>query len=87
MPCAKEGLANACYFLMIISWEQLSLDLEVNVDSIPVLYRSYINKLCCYYLCKKFRGFHCPRKLFTDEIFPDYGTNPLIDHIHKLFDE
>ena len=32
------------YFLMIISWEQLSLDLEVNVDGIAALYYSYINK-------------------------------------------
>ena len=30
-------MANAFYFLMIISWEQLSLGLEVNVDIIPVL--------------------------------------------------
>ena len=49
------------YFLVIISWEQLSLDLEVNVDSIPVL-RTYIaitiNKLryysCLKFLCDKF---------------------------------
>ena len=44
------------YLQKIISWEQLSLDLEVNVDSIPVL-RIYIavtiNKLY-YYLCLKF---------------------------------
>ena len=38
---------------MIISWEQLSLGLDVNIDSIPVLYCSYINKLC-YYSCLKF---------------------------------
>ena len=28
-PCAEEGLANAFYFIMIISWEQLLLDLEI----------------------------------------------------------
>ena len=22
---------------------------------------------------KNFRGFHCPQKFFTNEIFPDYG--------------
>ena len=68
---------------MIISWpwEQLLLGLEVNVDSIPVLYRSYINKLHCYYSClkffveKNFHAFHCPGKFFIDEIFPDYDNN------------
>ena len=39
---------------MIISWQHLSLDLKVNVDSIPELHRSHINKLGCYYLCLKF---------------------------------
>ena len=36
MPCTEESLANAFYFLMIISWEQLLLGLKVNVDNIPV---------------------------------------------------
>ena len=60
MPCTEESLANAFYFLMIISWEQLSLDLEVNVDSIPVLYHSYINKL------------HSCLKFFVQKIFMDF---------------
>ena len=83
----EEGLANAFYFLMIISWKlkQLSLGLKVNVDSIPVLYCSYINKLGCYlfkiFCVKNFSGFHCPRNFFTNEIFPDYGIKIYVCNI------
>ena len=60
---AEEGLANAFYFLIIISWEQLPLDLKVNVDSIPVLHYSHMNKLRCYYSCLK---------IFMDFIVDEY---------------
>ena len=61
--------------MIIISWEQLLLGLEVNVDSIPVLYHSYINKLVIVFKIFRVKGF-CGlivHKFFTDEIFPDYN--------------
>ena len=63
---------------MIISWEQLSLSLEVNVDSSysNISYIAVINFVVFkIFRVKNFHGFHSSQKSFTYEIFPDYGDS------------
>ena len=75
--CMEGGLTTAFYFLMIISWQQLSLNLEVNVDSIPVLYYSCLKK----FLCNKLSCISLLTKFFNNEIFPDYEPNFLYNTV------
>ena len=59
----EEGLANS----HLLPHDQLLLGLEVNVDSIPVLYCSYTLLLLFMFKIsrvKVFRQFHCPQKFF-----------------------
>ena len=58
------GLTNAYFFLMIISWEQVLLDLEVNVDCIGALQCTFviiINFMLKIFHIINFRGLHCPQ--------------------------
>ena len=58
---------------MVISWEQLSLSLEVNVDSSysSVISQLYINKPILFeiFSLKNFRGFHSPQKFLLTKYF------------------
>ena len=72
MPCGEQGLTLAGS-----SCRQISRLMYIIFQYYIAV--SYINKLRCYYLLKKFRvknfrGYHGPQKFFNDEIFPDYGS-------------